>query len=115
MTYRPAAMALALVAIGALSSCGTSDGSNGSSAPETVVVKDMAFRPAALTVHPGDTVTWKFDDRFPHNVQGVGPNDTTLESPIIDRGRWSFHFTAPGEYHYHCQLHPEMRGTITVR
>lgn len=75
----------------------------------------MAFAPDTVTVHVGDTVTWKFDDRFPHSVEGLGDNGMVLNSPIVDRGTWSFTFTAPGEYHYTCQLHPEMTGVVVVK
>lgn len=80
----------------------------------TVAVDDMKFTPAALTVKAGDTVTWKFADKAPHAVQGIGDVALGLNSPILRTGEWSYTFTSPGTYRYLCPLHPEMKGTVTV-
>ncbi|MFB7721590.1 cupredoxin family copper-binding protein [Nocardia sp. NPDC056100] len=80
----------------------------------TVNVADMKFSPAALTVKAGDKVTWKFDDKAPHAVQGIGDIALGINSPIIRKGEWSFTFTTPGTYRYLCPLHPDMKGTVTV-
>lgn len=116
------------VAVGAavvlgVAGCGSSGGggtqatsSHVAVSPTTVVVNHMAFRPAVLTVHVGDTVTWRFEDRFPHSVQGVGPNARDLNSPLFDKGGvWTYQFTAAGIYHYMCPLHPDMHGTVVVQ
>jgi plastocyanin len=84
------------------------------SAAVTVDVNNMKFSPADVTVKIGDTVTWKFSDKFPHAVQGIGDRAMGINSPIFDKGEWSYTFTAPGTYRYLCSLHPEMRGTVTV-
>ncbi|MEU7764823.1 cupredoxin family copper-binding protein [Nocardia sp. NPDC049190] len=80
----------------------------------TVTVDDMKFTPAEVTVKIGDTVTWKFDDKVPHTVQGIGDKAMGINSPIFDRGQWSHTFTTPGTFRYLCSLHPEMRGSVTV-
>ncbi len=79
-----------------------------------VAVDDMKFSPAEVTIKAGDTVTWKFDDKVPHSVQGIGDKAMGINSPIFDKGEWSYTFTTPGTYRYLCSLHPEMRGTVTV-
>ncbi|MFI5777228.1 plastocyanin/azurin family copper-binding protein [Nocardia sp. NPDC051570] len=81
----------------------------------TVEVDDMKFSPAASTVRVGDTVTWKFADRFPHEVQGIGDAAMGINSPIFTHGEWSYTFTVAGTYRYLCPLHPDMRGVVTVR
>ncbi|QIS07189.1 copper-binding protein [Nocardia brasiliensis] len=81
----------------------------------TVDVRDMEFTPAEVTVKAGDTVTWHFTDKAPHTVQGIGDKAMGINSPIIDKGDWSYTFTVPGTYRYLCSLHPEMRGTVTVQ
>ncbi|MEU2091826.1 cupredoxin domain-containing protein [Nocardia beijingensis] len=83
-------------------------------AAATVVVHGMKFSPDEVTVGVGDTVTWKFDDKVPHTVQGIGDKAMGINSPIFDKGEWSYTFTTPGTYRYLCSLHPEMRGTVTV-
>ncbi|MFJ2665074.1 plastocyanin/azurin family copper-binding protein [Nocardia fluminea] len=80
----------------------------------TVEVGDMRYAPADATIKVGETVTWKFSDKVPHNVQGIGDKAMGLNSPIFDKGEWSYTFTQPGTYRYMCTLHPDMRGTITV-
>ncbi|MCA2210308.1 cupredoxin family copper-binding protein [Nocardia rosealba] len=80
----------------------------------TVEVSDMKYSPAQATIKVGQTVTWKFSDKAPHNVQGIGDKAMGINSPIIDKGEWSYTFTQPGTYRYLCSLHPDMRGQITV-
>ncbi|WP_336085257.1 cupredoxin domain-containing protein [Nocardia sp. SSK8] len=80
----------------------------------TVDVSGMKYSPADATIKVGETVTWKFSDKAPHNVQGIGDKAMGINSPIIDKGEWSYTFTQPGTYRYLCTLHPDMRGTITV-
>ncbi len=80
----------------------------------TVEVGDMKYAPADATIKVGETVTWKFSDKVPHNVQGIGDKAMGLNSPIFDKGEWSYTFTQPGTYRYMCTLHPDMRGSITV-
>ncbi|MBW0271467.1 copper-binding protein [Nocardia sp. MH4] len=80
----------------------------------TVDVSGMKYSPADATIKVGETVTWKFSDKAPHNVQGIGDKAMGINSPIIDKGEWSYTFTQPGTYRYLCSLHPDMRGTITV-
>lgn len=81
----------------------------------TVEVSGMSYAPADATIKVGETVTWKFSDKVPHNVQGIGDKAMGLNSPIIDKGEWSYTFTQPGTYRYLCTLHPDMRGSITVK
>jgi plastocyanin len=80
----------------------------------TIDVSGMKYSPADVTIKVGETVTWKFSDKAPHNVQGIGDKAMGINSPIIDKGEWSYTFTQPGTYRYLCSLHPDMRGSITV-
>lgn len=83
-------------------------------ASTTVQVDDMKFSPADITIKVGDTVTWKFSDKVPHAVQGIGDSAMGINSPIFTDGEWSHTFDVAGSYRYLCPLHPEMRGTVTV-
>ncbi|UGT39597.1 cupredoxin family copper-binding protein [Nocardia yamanashiensis] len=83
-------------------------------ATTTVNVDDMKFSPANLTVKVGDTVQWKFSDKAPHAVQGIGDAAMGINSPIIRTGEWSYTFTTAGTFRYLCPLHPEMKGAVTV-
>jgi plastocyanin len=75
-----------------------------------VQLEDSRFKPASLTVHAGQTVTWDWKDRFVrHNVVG-----SDFASKIQRRGTFTHTFTKPGTYSYRCTLHQKMTGTITV-
>lgn len=85
-------------------------GSHSAQPAAMVHMKDFAFKPAALTVHLGDTVTFQNDDGATHNVTGDG-----LSSGDIEGGKsWTHTFTKAGTYAYLCTYHDGMRGTITV-
>jgi len=95
--------------------------------PNQVQIKLIAYRPAALTVTAGTTVTWKQTDPGFHTItsgtvaqgsSGVTPQpDGKFASGQLATGKTFSHtFIAPGTYPYFCEIHPAtMRGTITVR
>ena len=77
-----------------------------------VDIEGFAFQPATLTVPPGTTVTWTNQDNAPHTVTSV---DGKFDSGSLSKGQeFSFNFTEPGVYDYHCKIHPSMRGQIEV-
>lgn len=97
----------------------TTSGSGSSSAnggsPATVSVRNLAFTPAAVTVAAGGRVVWRFEDGdVPHTVTadansfGSAPNGLTS-------GTFEHGFGRAGTYDYHCDFHPTMKGTVTVR
>src|SRR5687768_13794046 len=78
----------------------------------TVVIANLAFDPAAVTVPTGTTVAWTNDDAVPHTVTST---DGAFDSGIFDPGgSFSFTFNEPGSFAYICQLHPQMQGTVTA-
>jgi plastocyanin len=65
--------------------------------------------PAANTV----TVTWKNNDGVTHNV--TSDNGAFTSSPDIrPGGTYALVFSTPGTFHYHCSIHTDMTGTVTV-
>ncbi len=77
-----------------------------------VVIANLAFDPAAITVPTGTTVAWTNDDAVPHTVTST---DGAFDSGIFDPGgSFSFTFNEPGSFAYICQLHPQMQGTVTA-
>lgn len=102
-----------VVASGALLAGCSSGGRSTPPAPDTVVLRDIAFSPGTLVVDAGDTVTWRFEDRgISHDVVA---EDQSFESEVRDTGTFRHTFPAPGTYRYKCTLHPAMKGTIKVR
>lgn len=80
-----------------------------------VVEKDekYSFDTAMLTVAAGTTVVWTNMTDAPHTV--TSDSGSPLASPTIaPKGTFSFTFTQPGTYSYHCTLHPYMKATIVV-
>jgi plastocyanin len=83
-----------------------------SAAPATVSIVGKSFGPA-VTVAPGDTVTWNWGSG-PHNVH-VTSGPETFDSGIKDTGgTYTRTLTAPGTYAYQCDVHPTMHGTVVV-
>jgi plastocyanin len=79
-------------------------------ASATVVIDGRQYNPDPVTVAVGDTVTWSNGSDEDHNVRG-GP----FNSPTLHPGNtFSFTFDKQGIIKYVCDLHPTMKGTISV-
>ena len=77
-----------------------------------MIMKDMAFDPATVTIKAGESVTWTNEDSASHTV--VGDNGE-FESDSLSKGdTFSFTFDAAGTYAYHCSIHSSMKATVTV-
>jgi plastocyanin len=80
------------------------------------------FDPEELTAKKGDEVTVVNQDTVPHTVtSGTGPSDPNsaklFDTSIINGGesaKISLAQVNPGQYDYHCTIHPYMTGKITV-
>ena len=76
-------------------------------------IKDFAFVPATVTVHPGQTVRFIQDDDSAHTVTA---SDKSFDSGNLNKKEtWSHTFDTAGTYAYVCAYHPSMRGTIVVK
>jgi plastocyanin len=81
-------------------------------ADHEVAIENFAFVPAELTLHRGDSVTWRNRDETPHNVVADAKG---FASPPLDSGdSYRVTFDQAGEFGYFCRLHPHMTGRITV-
>ena len=121
-------LGLALVSVGG--ACGGGGAGSGEAEVGTVVrVHVFAFHPDPLRVKAGALVTWRNDDDLAHTVTSgtrtYEPGDTgkvvsvqkdglfaaTLDGP---GKRTSFTFSAPGTFHYFCEIHPGMESEVIV-
>jgi plastocyanin len=64
-------------------------------------------------------VTWSNDDTATHTVTSgngdTGTPDGVFDSKFLNPGqKYSFIFDKSGKFPYFCQLHPFMRGSVTV-
>jgi plastocyanin len=77
-----------------------------------VVMHDMKFEPAELTVAVGDKIVWKNDDFVVHTVTAANRFDS---GNVVGVASWSITLAAVGDISYACTLHPMMLGKIRVR
>lgn len=93
----------------------TSDQSAQTSAGAQVAVSitNFAYDPTPLTVNVGDTVTWTNNDSTAHTVTS---SDGSIQSGTLQPGQsFSFTFTTPGTFDYHCEFHANMSGQVVVQ
>jgi plastocyanin len=77
-----------------------------------VLIQGMAFSPSSITVSSGTTITWTNKDGMDHSVTS---NTSIFDSgPISNNGTYSHTFNTAGTFPYHCMVHPDMTGTVTV-
>jgi plastocyanin len=111
-----------LVVAGALllAACGSGAGSkSGSRAPASsggtsITITNFMFEPMSLTVSPGATVKVTNKDSATHTLTASG---NQFDTGDIDQNHTKT-FTAPmkpGTYHYICNIHQYMMGTLTVK
>lgn len=86
----------------------------------TITIADFSFSPNAVTIRSSDIVVWTNTGGTTHTV--------TSDSSLFDSGNVSppnaqagtpgasfqFTFPVPGTYTYHCKIHPQMTGSVTV-
>lgn len=124
MRVRAMVMTGAILALGALGGC--SGGAAPTAAPSDAMaavecgaagtgtgvdIADFAYLPSPASVAVGGMATWTNRDGVTHTVSfdggpdcgnvAVGASETVL-------------FSVAGTYPYHCNIHSQMRGTITV-
>ena len=81
-------------------------------ADAVVNIADSEFRPAATSIRVGQTVGWVNADERDHAV--VGSKGEFRSGTIKPGGSFTFKFDKPGEYRFHCPLHPRAKGVVRV-
>jgi plastocyanin len=77
------------------------------------VMKNYLYLPGALTVNAGRPVTIYNDDVVAHTLT---LDDRSLDSRQIRAGAtFTFRISEPGDYPFHCTIHPNMKGKIVVQ
>jgi|KBSSwiStaDraftv2_1062776.scaffolds.fasta_scaffold626510_1 plastocyanin len=83
-------------------------------ANQSVSIDGFAFLPGTVSIAVGDTVTWRNDQpNTPHTVS----SDTAgvFDSGSLSTGKtFAQTFSAPGNFAYHCNIHPGMSGLVIV-
>jgi plastocyanin len=137
MRLRRALPLIPILAALSLAACGSDDSSSDSTAGATaeqsqttapaeaetapsgeavrsakVEIVDFAYSPATVTVQAGGKVIWQNEDSAEHTVT---LDDGSFDSGDLAEGKLkSESFKSPGSFAYHCEIHPEMTGTVEV-
>lgn len=78
-----------------------------------ISINSSSFDLNSLIIPIVSSVTWTNNDRVPHTVTF---DNIDVDSGLIMPGEsYTLLFLDPGYFSYHCSLHPEMVGNITVR
>lgn len=78
-----------------------------------VTISNFSFGPATVTVPAGTTVAFTNQDSITHTVTAA---DGSFDSSNLQPGaQFSYTFTTPGTYSYHCSIHPFMTGQVVVQ
>jgi len=72
-----------------------------------------AFGQNPLTVSVGTTISWLNTDGTTHDA--VADSGAWSSGNLAPGGRYNFTFASAGRFTYHCQIHPNMVGTIVVQ
>jgi len=85
----------------------------GSARAEVIHIKidKLAFAPAQVTAHVGDTIEWANADFLAHTATA---RNGAFDVMIAANGKASVTAKAAGTVDYYCKFHPNMTGQITV-
>ena len=82
--------------------------------PTTHNVEIINFKLPSITIKVGDTITWTNKDSAAHTATSLD-NPKVFDSDRLDTGdTFSFTFTKTGSFNYFCEIHPSMKGAITI-
>jgi plastocyanin len=104
---RLAALVLGLTSLGAVLAMPVA------AADQAVTIANFSFQPATVTVQVGDSVTWTNQDGAPHTATA---DDGSFDSGTLSQGDTGSHtFDTAGTFAYHCEIHPNMTGSVVVQ
>jgi plastocyanin len=82
-------------------------------AARAIKIHNFAFAPTTLAVGPGRVVVTNADG-VAHTV--TADDGHSFDTGSIDAGSArAITVAKPGRYAYHCEIHPNMHGTLVVR
>ena len=77
-----------------------------------VSIENMQFNPGSIDVKAGDTVQWTNNMSVLHSVTA---DDYSFDSGRLSEGQtFSRVFDTAGSVEYHCEVHVQITGTVTV-
>ena len=81
---------------------------------QTIIIRDLKFQPAVLTMNVGDTVEWKNEDIVPHNAVSTEPKEFDSDTIAVGSS-WKYQTVRKGAFFYNCTLHPNMKAKLVVQ
>jgi plastocyanin len=76
-----------------------------------VDIRQVTYLPGSINIRVGQKVSWNNEDQVPHTVTADGH---TFGKNLPTGAVFNFAFVKPGNFPYHCAIHPAMRGTVVV-
>jgi plastocyanin len=76
-----------------------------------VTMDRVAYQPATITAHVGDTIEWTNKDFVVHTATA---RDKSFDLPIKVGGTAKLVLKKAGTIDYYCRFHPTMKGEIKV-
>jgi plastocyanin len=73
---------------------------------------DRSFDPPQISLSAGGIVSWTNDDSIQHTV--TSDEELFDAGPISPGDTFENVFDSPGEFGYHCAIHPFMTGVVRV-
>ena len=80
----------------------------------SVSINNFKFSPSSITVKKGTTVTWTNNDSVGHTVTETDGKDGPKSSDLNQGQSFSFTYNTVGTFKYHCSIHTNMTGSVTV-
>jgi plastocyanin len=78
----------------------------------SVTIRDFSFAPPSITLHAGQTITWRNVGKQPHTATA---HDGSFNTGTLNTGQSATEtFAHAGTFKYICSIHPFMHGTVTV-
>ncbi len=121
-------LALGMVALAAvLTACGGTSAAETPSAPAgastgdaTIVAKDITFQQPQVAVKAGAPLAVVFvnQDSAPHNIKiSDAAGKEVFKGDIVSNATVTYQVPAlaAGTYTFMCEVHPDMKGTITAQ
>ncbi len=95
--------------------CGLNFVYNAHAAEIEVTQKDKKFSQTKVTVKVGDSVKFRNDDPFAHNVFSLSPSKT-FDLGSYPKGQAKVvTFEKAGNVEIECAIHPDMKMTVEVK
>ena len=78
-----------------------------------VMISNLSFQPASITVGRGSTIVWRNQDTVAHTV--IAEDGSFSSGTIVAGDTFEQRFEKVKTYTYSCGVYPEIKGTIIVK